>query len=169
LQAREGATSYLDYKPRATTAFPGLGDPIIGIDVTTDGEWVLATCATYLVLIPTKAGVKDGFNGRGLGKEKPNAIQLWLKSEDIHKIGKVSFTPAKFNQEEGKESAIVTSSGQFVITWSLAKAKKGISFSYEMKKYGDVIVADDFEYNSDKRVVVTMPDNIVLASRGVKQ
>lgn len=35
----------------AKTALPGLGDPIIGLDVTADGRWVIATCKTYLLLI----------------------------------------------------------------------------------------------------------------------
>jgi len=165
LRPREGTTTYLDYKPKATTTFPGLGDPITGIDVTTDGEWVLATCETYLVLIPTKVNQKDGFAGTGLGKDKPNAIQLWLKHEDIAKVGKVHFTPAKFNQIEGKESAIVTSTGPYVITWSLKRACQGKTDSYQMKKHNDVVVADDFEFDSDKRVVVTLPDDVVLASR----
>jgi len=125
----------------------------------------LATCESYLVLIPTQANGKDGFSGTGLGKAKPNAIQLWLKPEDIAKVGKVKFTPAKFNQTENKESAIVTSSGPYVITWSLKKACQGKTDSYQMKKHNDVVVADDFEFESDKRVVVTLPDDVVLASR----
>ena len=31
-----------------------LADPIIGIDVSADGEWILATCKTYLLVVPTK-------------------------------------------------------------------------------------------------------------------
>jgi hypothetical protein len=38
--------------PRAKTTLPGCGDPILGIDVTADGKWILATCKTYLLLIP---------------------------------------------------------------------------------------------------------------------
>lgn len=35
----------------AKTALPGMGDPIIGIDVTADGHYIIATCKTYLLLI----------------------------------------------------------------------------------------------------------------------
>lgn len=38
------------------TALPALGDPILGIDVTADGRWLIATCKTYLLLIDTLIG-----------------------------------------------------------------------------------------------------------------
>jgi hypothetical protein len=40
----------------AKTALPPLGDPIIGIDVTADGRYVVATTKTYLLLIDTLIG-----------------------------------------------------------------------------------------------------------------
>ena len=52
-------------RPRAKTTLPGLGDPIVGIDVTEDGRWILATCRTYIIVIPT-----DLPNGN-TGFEKP--------------------------------------------------------------------------------------------------
>ncbi len=38
---------------RANTAIPGLGAPITAVDVTYDGKWVLATTATYLMVVLT--------------------------------------------------------------------------------------------------------------------
>ncbi len=38
---------------RANTAIPGLGAPISAVDVTFDGKWVLATTATYLMVVLT--------------------------------------------------------------------------------------------------------------------
>lgn len=48
----------------AKTALPTLGDPIVGIDVSKDGRWILATCKTYILLIDTKisAGQKMRVN-----------------------------------------------------------------------------------------------------------
>jgi hypothetical protein len=40
----------------AKTALPALGDAIIGVDVTADGRWLIATCKTYLLLIDTLIG-----------------------------------------------------------------------------------------------------------------
>jgi hypothetical protein len=66
-------------KPRATTTLPGFGcararvfcltargrsDAVTSIDVTEDGAWVLATCKTYLVVIPTTIDESTGFETR---------------------------------------------------------------------------------------------------------
>jgi len=37
----------------AKTKYPGLGEPILAIDCTKDGKWLLATCKNYLILLPT--------------------------------------------------------------------------------------------------------------------
>ncbi|PBP25978.1 vacuolar import and degradation protein [Diplocarpon rosae] len=52
----------------AKTHIPALGEPIIGLDVSADGRWVLATCRTYLLLID--AMQKEGMNEGKLGFEK---------------------------------------------------------------------------------------------------
>jgi hypothetical protein len=44
---------YKEVGQNAKTLLPGLGEPIKSIDVSLDGEWVLATCRTYLLVIPT--------------------------------------------------------------------------------------------------------------------
>jgi hypothetical protein len=40
----------------AKTALPAVGSPIIGVDVTADGRYIVATCKTYLLFIDTKIG-----------------------------------------------------------------------------------------------------------------
>jgi len=55
----------------AKTHIPALGEPIIGLDVSADGRWVLATCKTYLLLVD--ALQKSGKNEGKLGFEKPFA------------------------------------------------------------------------------------------------
>ena len=52
----------------AKTHIPALGDPIIGLDVSANGRWVLATTRTYLLLID--ALQSDGKNEGKLGFEK---------------------------------------------------------------------------------------------------
>eukprot|EP01129_Flabellula_baltica_P006832 TRINITY_DN2606_c0_g1_i1.p1 TRINITY_DN2606_c0_g1~~TRINITY_DN2606_c0_g1_i1.p1 ORF type:complete len:884 (-),score=215.21 TRINITY_DN2606_c0_g1_i1:21-2672(-) len=151
--------------PRSKTNLPGLGDPIIGIDVTFDGKWILATCKSYLLVIPTS--MEDGSSGfhRPMGKEKPVPRLLKLKEEHLSIVGKVSFTQAKFNYGYGTETTIATSTGPFVITWNFRKIKQNNLAQYQIKKYGEVIVADDFSFDNDKTVVVTMPNNVRVASR----
>lgn len=59
----------------AKTALPALGAPIIGVDVTADGRYVVATCKEYLLFIDTKIG-----EGRYAGHSgcKP-ALRLFRK------------------------------------------------------------------------------------------
>ena len=60
----------------------------------------------------------------------------------------------RFNQGEGQEeNAIVTSTGQFVIAWDFAKVKKGHLDKYEIKKYEDHVVQDNFKFGDDKQIV----------------
>ena len=60
----------------------------------------------------------------------------------------------RFNTGTGQdEKAIVTSTGQFVIAWDFAKVKKGIVDKYEIKKYEDAVVQDNWKMNSDSEIV----------------
>jgi len=54
-----------------------LKDPIIGVDVTADGKWILATCKTYLIVI--NAEIKDsgvtGFS-KSMGQNKVSFFMM---------------------------------------------------------------------------------------------
>ncbi|KAJ1805408.1 Vacuolar import and degradation protein 27, partial [Coemansia sp. RSA 2599] len=107
---------------RSKTTLPALGEPIIGIDVTSDGRYIVATCKTYLLLIdalvPEDPKGRTGFETSFPQAKKPAPRRLQLKPEHVvYMGGPASFTPAKFNQSpSGKESerTIVTSTGPFV-------------------------------------------------------
>ena len=85
----------------AKTALPAMGDPIIGIDVTADGRWIVATCRPYLLLIDTLIG--DGRYAGSLGFDrsfpadsKPQPKLLQLRGEHVAYMDhEVSFTPAR--------------------------------------------------------------------------
>lgn len=63
----------------------------------------------------------------------------------------------RFNLGEGQdENAIVTSTGQFVIAWDFGKVKKGFLDRYEIKKYEDHVVQDNFKFGDDKEIVSLM-------------
>ncbi len=47
---------FSDVGKTAKNKFLGFGDPIISIDTSKDLKWVLATCKTYLILLPTYSG-----------------------------------------------------------------------------------------------------------------
>lgn len=125
----------------AKTALPQMGDPILGVDVSKDGRWLVATCKTYLLLLDTLIGEgrykgQLGFDRSFPADAKPTPRRLQLKPEHVAYMGsQVSFSPAKFNSGlDQEETNIVTSSGQFVIAWNFAKVKKGRLDAYEIKQ-----------------------------------
>jgi len=144
----------------AKTALPALGDPILGIDVSGDGRWIVATTKTYLLLIDTMIG--DGKYAGNLGFDrafpadaKPIPRRLQLRAEHVAYMShSVSFTPARyvvrktlmfrlgltnhgfrFNMgADQEENAIVTSTGEYVVAWDFNKVKKGYLDKYHIKK-----------------------------------
>lgn len=157
---------------------PGYGDPILGLDVTLDGKWVLATCAKYLILIPTATGEGDntGFE-KLLNKVKRNPVRLALDPIDIMKfglgkrfserVGKGTFTYATFNNgaELGVEEAIITSIGEYIILWNFEKVKKGKMNHYVIKKAESNIVLNQFRFNRPEDVLVTLPQTLKIEKR----
>ncbi|KAJ8611617.1 hypothetical protein MRB53_037841 [Persea americana] len=165
---------------QAKTALPALGDPIIGLDTSADGRWVLATTKTYLLLID--ALQKDGKNEGKLGFEKafakdskPQPRRLALTPSHVAQFqhetkAALSFTPARFNTGEGQdETTIITATGPFVVTWSLNKILKGQKDPYKIKRYGDEIKADNFRFGSDKNIVVALPNEVNMVARRALQ
>jgi hypothetical protein len=163
---------------RAKTHLPGLGDPIIGIDTTENGKYIISTCATYLLLTCTEAkdsksnGNFSGF-GKSLGENKPVPRRLQLRPEHVAFMGgKVSFTPARFNtieSSQGEERSIVTSTGPYVITWNFRRVKQGRLYDYTIKQYNDNIVADNFKFGQDRNIVVALPDDVQTVSKSKLQ
>lgn len=157
----------------AKTALPPMSAPIIGIDVSADGQWILATTKTYILLIDAtiKEGKNAGSSGftKSFGKDsKPRPRILQLNPEHVAMMGgKLSFTPAKFNAgPETSEKSIVTSTGPFVISWSLNQVvKKGKLDKYRIKKYQDEVKADNFKFGTDKNVIVALPHDVSMVDR----
>ena len=86
-------------------------------------------------MLPTFSGLKNGYT-HPLGKEKTLPKRLHINIEDVRKysIKEVKFSAAKFNDsQDGKERFIVTSTGEFIITWNLLDVVKGKTYKYEVK------------------------------------
>lgn len=160
----------------AKTHIPALGDPIIGLDVSADGRWILATCRTYLLLIDAQQ--QSGKNEGKLGFEKPFAKdskpqprRLGLTPAHVaqfqHETGApLSFTPAHFNTGEGiDEKSIVTATGPFIVTWDLKKILRGVKDPYNIKRYSDQVKADNFKYGGDKNVIVALPNEVNMVDK----
>ncbi|KAL4076045.1 VID27 cytoplasmic protein-domain-containing protein [Scleroderma citrinum] len=156
----------------AKTALPPLGDPIIGIDVTADGRWIVATTKTYLLLIDTLIGEGRyagslGFDRSFPANAKPMPRRLQLRAEHVAYMNhEINFSPARFNQGAGQvENAIVTSTGQYVIAWDFGKVKKGQLDKYEIKKYEDNVVQDNFKFGDDKEIIVALENNVLAINK----
>ncbi|WPH00388.1 VID27-domain-containing protein [Acrodontium crateriforme] len=160
----------------AKTALPALGDPIIGLDVSADGRWVLATTQTYILLIDSLQ--KEGKNAGKLGFEKafakddkPQPRRLALTPSHVAQFqhetkAALSFTTARFNTGEGKdETTIITATGPFVITWSMKKVLAGRKDPYSIKRYSEEVKADNFRFGSDKDIVVALPNEVDMVAR----
>lgn len=160
----------------AKTMLPALGEAIIGLDVSADGRWLLATCRTYLLLVDClqqngKNEGKLGFERSFPKDDKPRPKRLTIKPEHVaqfqHETGlPISFTTAKFNADpDGKETSIITSTGPFLVTWSLKKVVTGTKDPYQIKRYSDQVIADNFEFGSDKNVILALPNEVDMVSR----
>jgi hypothetical protein len=160
----------------AKTHIPALGESIIGLDVSADGHWVLATCRTYLLLID--AIQKDGKNQGKLGFErsfakdsKPQPRRLGLKPEHVaqfrHETGEpLVFTPARFNTGiDSNVTSIITATGPFIVTWNLKKVLAGGKDTYAIKRYGEKVMADNFRFGSDKNVIVALPNEVNMVQK----
>ena len=161
---------------RAKTTLPALGDPIAGLDVSADGRWVLATTKTYLLLVDSQQ--RDGKYSGKLGFEvafpkdsKPQPRRLALTPAHVaqfqHETKQpISFTPAKFNTgPDTEETTIVTATGPFIVSWSMKKLLAGRKDPYSIKRYSEEVKADNFRFNSDKGIIVALPNEVDMVRR----
>lgn len=134
---------YTKVGQNAKTLFPGFGDPIIGLDSTKDGKWLLATTKTYLMLIATTVDGKNGYK-QSISKDAKVPFRMTILPQDVkkYKIMDVNFQPAKFNDNENDvEKFIIVSTGEFLVTWSLKNVLKGYANRYEVRIFfGDICV-----------------------------
>ena len=63
-----------------------------------------------------------------------------------YRIGAIDFKPAKFNNfsANGEESSIVTSTGNFLITWNFKKVRRGVLNEYQVKELDTKPVDNQF-------------------------
>ncbi|KAI2634656.1 VID27-domain-containing protein [Xylaria nigripes] len=160
----------------AKTHIPALGEPIIGLDVSADGRWVLATCRTYLLLIDAmqKSGKNEGklgFEKSFAADSKPQPRRLALTPEHVaqfhHETGKgVSFTPARFNTSQtNQETSIITATGPYIVDWNLKKVLRGAKAPYIIKRYTEDVRANDFKFGSDQNVIVALPNEVSMVGK----
>lgn len=160
---------YNDISKNAKTLLPGLGDGVIGIDITRDGQYILVTTHHYILLIPTQSGAINGFTKSITNTALP-PIKLQLDPCDILKynITGLNFTPARFDIGSGvhDEKWIISSTGPFMIRWNLKRVLRGKKYDYKLKKTTGNVVADQFIYNKDKQVAVALSHDVYIENSG---
>lgn len=155
----------------AKTHLPSMGDEILALDVTADGKWLIATFKTYLLLIETTTDENNGFTKAFPEKKKPRPRRLQISPENaafmFQESGKpISFTPARFDTgPDAKEQTIVTATGPYVVTWNLKGVLRGEKNPYLIKRYSSTVTADNFQYGSDKKVIVALENDVGVVSR----
>ncbi|AQZ10137.1 VID27 (YNL212W) [Zygosaccharomyces parabailii] len=159
---------------RAKTAIPSLGQPIRHISVSASGKWLLCTCDSSLLLMDLS--VKTGKNAGTLGFVKPfpgsenvQTYILKISPEHASYIATSTKEPIKFSKAyfntgiNQEEQTIVTSSGPFAISWSLKKILKGRRKPYTMRRYGSNVIEDNFQFGTDRNVIVALKDNVSIS------
>lgn len=160
----------------AKTHLPALGEGIYGLDVSKDGRWILATCKTYLLLIDAlqHEGKNEGQLGfkKAFAKDsKPRPRRLTLNPQHVAQMQieakqPLNFTPAKFNTGLNEtETAIITSTGPFMVTWNLRRVIAGKQDPYQIKRYTEEVKADNFRFGSDKNVIVALPNEVNMVKK----
>ncbi|ORZ36573.1 VID27 cytoplasmic protein-domain-containing protein [Catenaria anguillulae PL171] len=156
---------------RATTALQSAGDAIVHLDVSVDGNYVLATTRSHLLLFDVrhttaKGAATTAFSTRMPKDGRPSAARLALRPEHVAKMGMAPrFTAAYFNVSVTGESSLVTSTGPYVITWSLDDVIKGRKDKYVIKRYDEDVVADQFRFGDDQQIVLALPNDVQSVSR----
>jgi hypothetical protein len=88
----------------ANCKYAGLGDPVVHLESTKDGKWLLATFKSYLLLIPTETDDELSLYEKKIKiNERPRPIKLSIKLEHLQlcKIDNVEMIPAKFDERKG--------------------------------------------------------------------
>ena len=91
---------YKQIGKNANNKFTSTGEPVIHLDTTKDGKWVLATFKTYLRLIPTENDHDESLFSRKIAFEhRPHPIRLSIALDDVqrHGVKDLQFLPAKFD------------------------------------------------------------------------
>ena len=113
----------------AASKYPAFGDPVLYMESTKDGEWLLATFKEYILLLPTCSNEGHDLYAPGSWlNERPDPRRLTVKPEH-RKFGKgrdEGLAHAKFDESRSRaEKFIVSGFGEYIIVWSLGNVIAG--------------------------------------------
>ena len=161
-------------KSRATVTFQVNlgGEPIIGIDISPDERWVLATCPYYISVFSVYAPStgKLGFDA-GMGKDKPPLTRLAIKGEHQQLVADCfdgelpPFSPAKFDVKGGKAVAIVAAIGTCLVTWDFRRIERNSQPRYSLKLVGGETVVDDQPFTATSDIMFISDNQVSVVDR----
>jgi len=157
---------------RAKTELSQLADPIIGLDVSADGEWILATTEKYIIVFKTTwddhKGTHSAFHS-SMPVEQKKLLVLRIPKKQKLKYAiddeDISFSTARFDnspyETDISEQDIVTSTGYFIVRFKFRPVKKDYNSEPRRQKRAlpiiykqdDEIVDKIFSYQNDSIVV----------------
>jgi hypothetical protein len=168
--SKDGALRmYSQCSGNAKNVLPSLlGEAILHIDVSKDGAFILATCRSHVMLIPTFQEGKSGFSHMFRKTNKPHPIILKVNPRSLAKLGvnSIDYTYAIFDNKSDRETLIAANAGPYLILWDLSKVLSGKHDTTTIKSLGDKIVHNEFRYNSDK-LIAALPHKLVCQSAKV--
>ena len=162
---------YNDITKNTKTLIPCYGDPIISIDITKNGDYLLVTCEKYLMLINTRGEHDENAFTVSLKRAKRKPITLKLSPEDVvnKNLGEDNYTPAKFDINKTTNETIITSSlGPYIIVWNFEQVKKGIINSYQIKNVNDFVIGNTTKFDKNQ-LIVTMPNKVLLQDEEIEE
>lgn len=137
------------------------GEPILDLDASKDGKFLLATTPSTVMLIKTVQDGKSGFDYMFRKSAKPTPISLKIHANSLakHGIRKPVFRGAKFNQSEKREAYIVAHTEFHIIIWSMRKLRSRNYATTAIKRYDETIIQKDFKFNQHS-IIAALPRNL---------
>ena len=155
----------------AKTLIPCFGDPIRYLDVTKSGDYILATCDKYIMLVNTLGNNNENGFTACLKRAKKKPKTLKLTPFDLIKYGLQNdcYTPAKFNlSKSDKETHITSSLGNYIIVWNFEDVKKGIVDSYKLTNVNEYVIRSITKFDKNQ-LLVTMPNKVRLQNEKITE
>jgi len=179
---------------QAKTNITQLAQRITGLDISFDGEWVLATTSEYLALIhvgfldPKSGKHTTAFKTRMPAEERKSVLILKLSDATKVQLGlaEIQFKPAKFDSSTSigvsgvVEEYVLTSTAQYIISWNFRK----LTLDYkklqtenrvettvvpDIKRMEQVVQATQFEWNTGRDSVVVAATEEMLSRLALGQ
>ena len=145
---------------KAKSLLSGFGDPVTHVEISSNGEYILATTTNYLTLTRTLSsdGSVSGFN-KSLksisGDEGPIVLSLTPSDVAKYKLKTINFTPARFDESR---NLILTSTGSLAVVFDMKRLP-----TYSIKPMHDYIIDLEKQHGASGKVVAMFEDRVELA------